>query len=180
MKTKSLTFAIVAFCFTIASMAQQKNVQNETTTTVTTVKDSDGEKKLVKSTTEEKSQDLKFQDPDSKALNKDLVATPTQVTATTTVTTPDGKTRLVDVDRSAEYTVNGKKYRVVLDNVGYSVVDGATMKRVGTLRNIGTNQYLYHMNGTTSYVSFDASGNLIMNTYDPKTDTITSHTYTKN
>ncbi|NMH26863.1 hypothetical protein [Flavobacterium silvaticum] len=178
MKTTSLT--IIAALLAFGVQAQQKNVQNASTTTVTTVKDSDGEKKLVKTTTEQQSQDLKFQDPDSKALNKDLAPTPTEVTATTTVTLPDGSTRLVDVDRSAVYDVGGKKVKVVLDNVGYSVIDVVSMKKVATLRNVGNNQYLYNSDGKTSYVSFDGSGNLVMHTYDPKSDKITTQTYTKN
>lgn len=178
MKTTSLT--IIAAFFAFGVQAQTQNTQNASTTTVTTVKDSDGERKMIKTTTEQQKQNLQFQNPDSKDLNKDLAPSPTQTTATTTVTLPDGTTRVVDVDRTASYDVNGKKYKVVLDNLGYSVIDNSSMKKVGTLRSVGNNQYLYNMNGTTSYVSFDGSGNLIMHTYDPKSDKITSQTYTKN
>ncbi|NUY79348.1 hypothetical protein HUK80_00455 [Flavobacterium sp. MAH-1] len=173
---KTTIFTIAAAFFAFAVQAQQ--VQKESTTTVTTVKDSDGEKKLVKTQTEQQVQKLEFQNPDSKALNKDLAPTPTQVTATTTVTAPDGTTRVVDVDRSAYYTWGGSKYQVKLDNVGYTLTNNG--KRSAVLRNVGPNNYIYSTNGKTSYASFDSNGNMVLSTYDPKTDKVTTETYTRN
>lgn len=174
---KTTIFTIAAAFFAIAVQAQQ--VQKESTTTVTTVKDSDGERKLVKTQEQTATQQLEFQNADSKALNKDLAATPTEVTSTTTVTAPDGTTRVVDVDRSAYYTWSGgSKYQVKLDNVGYSVMDGT--KRNGVLRNVGPNTYIYSSKGKTSHAYFDKSGNMVMSTYDPKTDKVTTETYTRN
>lgn len=176
---KKLILTATALVFGITTQAQtQQQVQKESTTTVTTVKDSDGEKKLVKTQTEQQVQNLEFQNPDSKALNKDLAATPTQVTATTTITAPDGSTRTVDVDRSAYYTSGGSKYQIKIDNVGYTVVnDGKTYAR---LRNVGPNNYIYTSSkGKTAYAHFDGGGNLVISTYDSKTDKITTETYTK-
>ncbi|RZK45799.1 MAG: hypothetical protein EOO94_03755 [Pedobacter sp.] len=176
MKTTLLT--ITAALFAIGINAQTKNVQSESTTTVRTVKDSDGERKLVKTTEQQQSQNLQFKDAESKELNKDLVASPTQVTTTTTVTAPDGTTRSVDVDRSAVYTLDGQQYKVVLDNVGYTVLNNN--KKYGVLRNTGTNSYIMSSGGKTSYGSFDANGNLTITTYDDKTDKTTTATYTRN
>lgn len=176
MKTSYLVIALALGAFSV--QAQQKNVQTETTTTVRTVKDSDGERKLIKSTTENQSQQLELKNADSKELNKDLVNTPTTVVKTTTVTAPDGTTRIVDVDRSANYNFDGKTYKVVLDNVGYTLIENG--KKSGVLRNMGTNTYIHSANGVTSYGSFDENGNLVLHTYDAKTDKTSVTTYTKN
>ncbi len=176
MKTTILTIAAAIFAF--SAQAQQKQVQKESTTTVTTVKDSDGERKLVKTNEQTATQNLEFQNPDSKALNKDLATTPTEVTSTTTVTLPDGTTRVVDVDRSAYYTSGGSKYQMKLDNVGYTMV--SDNKKSGVLRNVGTNSYIYSSKGKTSHAYFDKSGNMVISTYDPKSDKVTTETYTKN
>ncbi|MBD3581487.1 hypothetical protein [Flavobacterium selenitireducens] len=173
---RTTIFTIATAFFALAVQAQQ--VQKESTTTVTTVKDSDGERKLVKTQEQVATQQLQFQDGESKALNKDLASTPTQVMSTTTVTAPDGTTRVVDVDRSAFYTSGSNKYQVRLDNVGYSVMDGS--KRSAVLRNLGPNAYIYSAKGKTAHAYFDKNGNMVVSTYDPKTDKITTETYTKN
>ena len=108
-----------------------------------------------------------------------MKATPVQVTNTVTVTGPDGRTRTVDVDRSAYYSVGGAKYQVKVDNTGYTMVD-ATGKRAGLIRQLGNNVYIYRANNQTSYASFDANGNLVIQTYDDKTDTFSTTTYTRN
>lgn len=176
MKTTILTFASIIFGITAHAQTQQQ-VQKESTTTTTTVKDSEGEKKLVKTQTEQQVQNLEFQDANSKALNKDLATTPTQVTAITTITAPDGTKRTVDVDRSSYYTQGGSKYRVSVDNTGYTVMNNN--KKVGLLRNTGPNSYIYHAKNKTSVGYFDSNGNLVLHTYDDKTDKITTETFVK-
>lgn len=177
MKKTIITFAALVFGVALQAQTQQQ-VQKEQTTTVTTVKDSDGEKKLVKTQTEQQVQNLEFQDANSTALNKDLAPTPTQVVATTTITAPDGTTRTVDVDRSAYYTSGGSKYQVKIDNVGYTMMNDG--KTYGRLRNVGPNNYIYSgTKGKTSYAHFDSNGNLVLSTYDPKTDRITTETYVR-
>ncbi|RZJ72291.1 hypothetical protein [Flavobacterium sp.] len=175
MKTTILTITAAFFAF---SAQAQQQVQKESTTTVTTVKDSDGERKLVKTNEQTATQKLEFQNPDSKALNKDLATTPTEVTSTTTVTAPDGSTRVVDVDRSAYYSAGGSKYQMKLDNVGYTMV--TDNKKTGVLRNVGPNSYIYSTKGKTAHAYFDKSGNMVISTYDAKTDKVTTETYTKN
>ena len=108
-----------------------------------------------------------------------MKASPVQVVSTTTITGPDGKSRTVDVDRSAYYSIGGSKYQVKPDNTGYTMTD-ATGKRAGLLRQMGNNTYIYRANNNTSYASFDANGNLVVQTYDDKTDTFTTTIYSKN
>jgi hypothetical protein len=177
MKALILSFATVAFALNV--QAQNTNVTGISKTTVTTVKDSDGEKKVVTKENTTEKQNIEFQNANSNQLNKDMAASPVQVTSTTTVTGPDGRTRTVDVDRSAYYSVGGSKYQVKVDNTGYTMVD-ATGKRAALLRQMGNNAYIYRANNGTSYASFDANGNLVVQSYDEKTDTFTTTTYTRN
>ena len=176
---KALILGIALTAFTFSAQAQNKNVTDVSKTTVTTVKDSDGEKKLVKNENTQEVQNIEFQNAESNQLNKDMAASPVQVTSTTKITGPDGRTRTVDVDRSAYYSVGGAKYQVTVDNTGYTLMD-ASGKRAGLLRQLGNNSYIYRANNQTSYASFDANGNLVVQSYDDKTDTFTTTTYSKN
>lgn len=177
MKTLISGIAIAAFALNV--QAQNTNVTDISKTTVTTVKDSEGEKKLVKQENVQEKQNIEFQNAESNQLNKDMKASPVQVTATTTITGPDGKSRTVDVDRSAYYSIGGDKYQVKVDNTGYTMTDPKG-KRAGLLRQMGNNTYIYRANNQTSYASFDANGNLVVQSYDDKTDTFTTTTYTRN
>lgn len=172
---KTLYLSLLALSIGFSASAQNKQVQKESKTTVTTVKDSEGEKKLVRTTTSQEVQNLEFENADSNALNKDLKATPTQVTATTTITTPDGSTRLVDVDRSAYYTFGNRQYQVSVDRTGYTL--SQDNKPVGVLRNLSTNSYIYKTKDKTSVGYFDENGNLVLQTYDDKTDKITTEIF---
>ena len=165
--------------FVHAQESPNKNVQKESTTTVTTVRDSDGEKKVVKTATTSAVQNLEFENSDSNKLNKDLLPTPIEQRTTITITAPDGSTRVVDKDRSAKYTVNGQEYQVELDNVGYSIVQTSNRKKVGVLRHLGYNTYLVDVNGKHAYATFDEQGNLTVQRYDAKEDRIIQDTYTK-
>lgn len=176
---KALLFTIAALAFASGANAQNTNVTDISKTTVTTVKDSDGEKKIITKEDVKEKQNIEFQNAESGELNKDMKATPVQVTETVTVTGPDGKTRVVDVDRSAYYSIGGAKYKVSPDNTGYTMTDAAG-KRAGLLRQMGNNTYIYRTGDQTSYASFDNAGNLVIQTYDDKTDSFTKTIYTKN
>lgn len=176
---KALLFSVAALAFVTGATAQNTNVTDISKTTVTTVKDSDGEKKIITKEDVKEKQNIEFQNAESGELNKDMKATPVQVVETVTVTGPDGKTRVVDVDRSAYYSIGGAKYKVSPDNTGYTMTD-ATGKRAGLLRQMGNNTYIYRTGNQTSYASFDNSGNLVIQTYDDKTDSFTKTVYTKN
>lgn len=176
---KKLVLGIAAVLFTLGSQAQNTNVTGVTKTTVTTVKDSDGEKRLVKTQNVNQTQNVELEDADSNELNKDVKASPVQVTASTTITAPDGSSRVVDVDRSAYYSMGATKYQVAVDNVGYTLLD-EKQKRSGVLRPLSNNSYIYRNGNQTSVGYFDNNGNLVLQTYDEKTDTIKTETLTRN
>ncbi|MBF6609455.1 MAG: hypothetical protein ITG00_12115 [Flavobacterium sp.] len=172
---KSFAITVLAIMFSTGLVAQNKNVTETSKTTVTTVKDSDGEKKVVRTQNTEQQQNIEFQNAESNALNKDVKATPVQVTSTTQITTPDGTTRTVDVDRSAYYTLGDHKYQVRVDNKGYTMMNDN--RKAGVLRQLSPNSYIYQTKDRTSVGYFDEEGNLVLQTYDDKKDDIIVEIY---
>jgi hypothetical protein len=173
---KIIVLGMAAFLFSFNIQAQNKNVKTEVKTNITTIKDSQGENKIVKTKEVEEIQNLELNDADSNILNKDLKESPVEVIATTKITA-NGVTKIIDVDRSAYYELDGKKYQVSTDKNGYSVFlpDG---KKSAILRRTSNNNYIYTAGNTTSFGHFNSVGNMILETYDAKTDTITITTYT--
>jgi hypothetical protein len=117
---KTIILGMIAFLFTLTIQAQNKNVKSEVKTTVTTIKDSKGEKKLIKTQEVKEVQKIELKDADSNELNKEIKNTPVQVTAITEVTA-NGVSNIVDIDRSAYYNLNGQKYQVSLVETGYNM-----------------------------------------------------------
>lgn len=177
---KTLIIGIAAGLFCINASAQNTNVTEVSKTTVITTKDSDGVKKAVVKQNTQEVQNIELQNAESKELNKDLKASPVQVISTTEVTGTDGMTRTIDVDRSAYYSVGGAKYRVAVDNTGYSVMEPTSGKKTAILRRTSNNNYIYRTADKTSFGYFDKNGNLVLETYDDKTDKITVETYIRN
>lgn len=159
--------------------AQNTNVTDVSTKTVTTIKDSEGEKKLVKSQNTKEVQNVEFHNADSPQLNKDVKPSEVQVMSTTTVTGPDGKIRTVDVDRSAYYSLGGNSMRLSMDPSGYTVTN-KTGKREALMRRAGNNSYIYRTKDRTSIGYFDKDGNFVLESYDDKTDKVTTEVYTRN
>ncbi len=176
---KTIMLSALALIATASLQAQNKNVTEVKKTTVTTVKDSEGEKKFQKTQDVKEVQNIEFQNAESNALNKEMKSTPVQVTSTTSVTNPDGTTRTVDMDRSAYYTSDGKRFQLTLDPAGY-VISTDGNKKLGILRATSTNSYIYRGNDQTSIGYFDTNGNLVVETYDDKTDKVRVQTYTRN
>jgi hypothetical protein len=172
---KTIFLGMAAFLFSINIQAQNKNVKSEVKTTVTTVKDSEGEKKLIKTQEVKEVQNIELKDADSNVLNKEMKETPVQVTATTEVTA-NGVTRVIDVDRSAYYNLNGSKYQVAVDKTGYTMFT-PTGKKTAVLRKTSNNNYIYKTKNETSFGYFDANGNLVLESYNDKTDKVTVTTY---
>jgi hypothetical protein len=172
---KIIVLGMAAFLFSVNIQAQNKNVKTEVKTNITTIKDSQGEKKLVETKEIQEVQNLELNDANSNVLNKDIKESPVEVTATTKVTA-DGVTKVIDVDRSAYYELDGTKYQVSTDKKGYSVFmpDG---KKAAILRKTSNNNYIYKSGNKTSFGHFNSDGNMILETYDDKTDTITITTY---
>lgn len=174
MKTTLITMACLLF--TIVSLSQNKNVKEETKTTTTTVKSSDGEKKYVKKETVKEVQNIKLNPPTSGTKNIDIQPSEVDVISTTKVTNPDGTTRTVDVDRTSVYSSNGETYKLASDASGYRLTDDKG--RQALLRRTTTNSYIYRSDGKTAISYFDTNGDLIVEVYDDKSDTITVEKYT--
>jgi hypothetical protein len=172
---KIILLGIAAFLFTINTEAQKKNVKSEVTTNITTVKNSDGKKEVIRTKEIEEVQRIELKDADSKVLNKEIKESPVEVTATTRIT-ENGVTKVIVVDRSAYYNLDGVKYQVASDKSGYAMFapDG---ERAAILRRTSNNNYIYKAKDKTSYGYFTADGNLVLENYDEATDTVTITTY---
>ena len=165
---KTIVIAVFTFLFTVTIQSQNQNKKVETITTTTTVKDNKGERKVVKKEELKEVQDIQLKEVPEGTLNTDIQPTPTQVTATTKVNI-NGEERIVDVDRSAYYSYNGEKYQVLADKSGYTV---STPNSISLLRKTANNTYIYKNKDKFAIGHFDANGNLVLETYDEKTDTI--------
>lgn len=173
MKTTLITMTFLLF--SIVSQSQNKNVKEETKTTVTTVKTSDGEKKYVKKENVKEVQNIELKEPQANTLNIDTKESPVAVTTTTKITNPDGSTRTVDIDRSSYYESNGNKYKVNLDASGYTMTLGDS--KPALLRKTTTNSYIYRLKDKIAIGYFDTDGNLILETYNDKSDKVTTEKY---
>ncbi len=173
MKTAIITMA--CFLFSIVGHSQNKNVKEETKTTTTTVKSSDGEKKYVKKETVKEVQDIELKEAQAGTKNIDTKPSVVQVTSTTRVTNPDGTTRTVDVDRSSVYSLNGETYKLASDPSGYTMTSTSGVPAV--LRRTTTNSYIYRSAGKTAISYFDTNGDLVVETYDDKSNTVTVEKY---
>ena len=172
---KTIALGMFAFLLSTGMQAQNQNKKTETVTTITTVKDDKGEHKLVKKEKIQEVQDIKLKDVPQGTLNTDIQPSATQVTATTKVSV-DGQDRYIDVDHSAYYSYNGEKYQVALDKVGYSMTTSNNSKP-NYLRRTSNNNFIYRNNDKFSIGHFDANGNLVLETYDEKSDKINVEVY---
>lgn len=172
---KTIIIGAIALLFSVNIHSQNKNVKSEVKTTVTTIKDSKGEKQLVKTQEIKETQNIELQDADSNVLNKEIKETPVQVTAITAITA-NGVTNIVDVDRSAYYNHNGQKYQVALVETGYNMYL-PNKEKAAVLRKTSNNNYIYSTKNKTSFGYFDANGNLVLESYDDKTDKVIVETF---
>lgn len=166
---KTTILGMFAFLFSLSIQAQNQNKKTETVITTTTVKDDSGERKLVKKEEIKEVQNIELKDVPPGTLNTDIQATPTQATVTTKVSV-DGDEKIVDVDHSAYYSYNGEKYHVLADRSGYTV---NSPNAISLLRRTSNNNYIYKNKNKFSVGHFDANGNLVLETYDEKTDKVT-------
>lgn len=173
---KTTILGLASFLFFIQTHAQNQNVKSEVKTTTTTIKDSEGEKTSIKKQDIQEVQNIELKDAESNALNKEVKETPVQIISTTKVTNPDGSTRTVDIDRSSYYLSNNKKYKVNLDASGYKIIS-VDNGNTAILRKTSTNSYIYRAKRKTSIGYFDTEGNLILETYDDKSDKVSIQKY---
>jgi hypothetical protein len=172
---KTILLGISVLLCSFHSNAQNKNVQETTKTTVTTVKASDGEKTFVKNENVKEVQNIELNEAMPNTLNIDMKASPVSVTTTTQITNPDGSTRTVDIDRSSYYSSNGTQYKLALDASGYTMSSGNS--KPALLRKTSTNSYIFRAKNKTAIGYFDTQGNLVLETYDDKSDRVTVETY---
>ena len=168
---KTIILGMFAFLFSLNSHAQNQNTSTVTKTTTTTVKDNTGEHKIVKKEETKELQNIELKEVPPNTLNTEMKNTPVQVTSTTKVSV-DGEEKTIDVDRSAYYMYNGEKYQVALDKSGYTVTNPNSTK-ASFLRRTSNNNYIFKSNDKFSIGHFDANGNLVLETYDEKTDKVT-------
>lgn len=165
-------------CFLLAASAltaQNTNTKVVTKTVTQSKKDSDGIKKMSKSEVTKEVQKVKLGSEKEGTINVPIIDSAVEVTKITTVTNPDGSTRTVDVDRSAYYESNGTKFKLDLDQQGYSIFNGS--EKYGILRKTSINSYIYNVKDKTSIAYFDINGNLIVETYDPNLNQMVSEKY---
>lgn len=168
---KTITLGIFALLLSMNSQAQNQNVKTEVKTTITTVKDSDGQKQIVKTEEVKEVQNIELKDAQPNTLNIEMKDSPVKVTSTTKVNA-NGVSRIIDVDRSAYYMLNGQKYQVATNGNGYTMTI-PNKRKTATLRRTSNNNYIYRNRSKVSFGYFDENGNLILETYDQRTDKIT-------
>ncbi|MGH2664818.1 hypothetical protein [Flavobacterium sp.] len=172
----------LSFAITIVSTAfvnaQNTNVQSEVTTTVRTVKDSEGEKKTVKNEVSKEVQNVQLGEEKPNTKNIEMKDSPVAISKSTEVINPDGSTRTVNVDRSATYESNSQKIQLILDAAGYKLVDLNT-KKTSLLRKTSTNSYFFITKSKTAIAYFDTNNNLILEYYDVASDSVKIETYMK-
>lgn len=172
---KTIILGSTALLFSLGIQAQNQNKKTETITTTTTVKDNTGTRKVVKQEEIKQVQDIELNEVPAGTKDTNIKPSPVKVTETTKVIV-DGETKVVDVDHSAFYSANGEKFQVAADRSGYTVTSANT-KKISLLRRTSNNNYIYRNNDKFSVGHFDANGNLVLETYDEKTDTITTEIY---
>ena len=175
---KNIMTIAFALLLSAGMQAQNTNVTNVTKKTITTVKDSDGTKQVVKEQNISARQKIELENADSKALNKNLKDSPVEMVSTTTITNPDGTTRTVSMDRSSAYQYEGVNYMLALDPSGYIVTDAQNMK-IGILRATTTNSFIFKGKNSVSVGYFDVDGNLVLDTYDDVSDKVTTRTFVR-
>jgi hypothetical protein len=167
---KTIILGTFALLLSVSMQGQNQNKKSETIIKTTTVKDNKGEHKVVKKEVTNEVQNIELKDVPAGTLNTDVQPTPTQATTTTSVSV-DGQERIVDVDHSAYYSNNGEKYQVLADNSGYKVTNN--ISGISLLRRTSNNNYIYRNKDKFAVGHFDKNGNLVLETYDEKSDKVT-------
>lgn len=175
---KNIIYMACLLILPLCLQAQNKNVTEVTKKTVKTIKDSEGERKVVKEQQIQQKQNIELENADSKSLNKDMKQTPVETISTTTITNPDGTTRTVAIDRSSAYQYESDNYILSLDPSGYIVTD-ANNAKIGLLRATSNNSYIFRGKNSTSIGYFDTNGNLVLETYDDQSDRVTTRVFTR-
>lgn len=172
---KAIPMTIALFIIPFIMHSQNENVLKTVEVKTTTIKDSEGEKKIVKTVETKEVQKVALGEEKANTLNIPLVDSPVTVETKTKVSV-DGVVQSIDVDRSAIYTLEGKEYKVALGKTGYTISNPKS-KDVAYLKRTSNNNYIYKTKNKTAVGYFDANGNLILETYDEKTDQVILEKY---
>ena len=123
-------------------------------------------------------EDLAFEsnNPNSSSLNKDVKPSPVNVTTTKEVSV-DGQSQSVNIDHSSYYELEGTKYEIKSDSKGYLLLNRNNNSTSGLLRKTSNNSYIYTNKNKVSVGYFNSNGNLILETYDAKTDSMILEEY---
>jgi hypothetical protein len=155
--------------------SQNTNMKSEVKTVTTTIKDSKGEKVIVKSQESNEVQKIALENEKPNTLNIPIKESPVSVTTKTKITV-DGITKTIDVNHSAYYSMGGMKYQIVSDNTGYEMMNSNNLSS-GVLRKTSNNNYIFKNKNSFSVGYFDGEGNLILETYNEKEDSIIQEKY---
>jgi len=174
---RTTILGMLAVVFTLNIQAQNKNVQTEVKTTVTTVKDSQGEKKLVKSevTREEQKVGVEVEKEKAETKNIPMANNPVEVTKATAINN-GGETKVVDVERKTYYINNGKRYELTSDEGGY-IMKMPEGRYNAVLRKTSNNNYIYYNKNKYAIGYFDSEGNFVLETYNTKSDKVSVEKY---
>jgi hypothetical protein len=166
---------IIALIFSLNVQTQNVNIKETTQTTVTTVKNSQGDKKYTKKENVREVENIELKQAKPHTINVEMKDSPTRSTTTTNITNSDGTNASFNVKQSSYYMINGNKYTLNQDGSGYVLTSGNM--RSALLRKTSTGSYVFVSKTKTAIGHFDVNGNLIIETYDNKSDKIITETY---
>ncbi|CAM3942882.1 MULTISPECIES: hypothetical protein [Flavobacterium] len=174
---KSLILTALLSFSTLNIVAQNKNVKKETKTVTKTIKDSKGEQEIVKTIETKETQNVELALSEQKGKNIPIKEEAKVDVTKTTKIKIDGETKFIDIDQSAYYNLNGRKYQIIQKGNGYSMMNSANSE-TGVLRKTSNNNYIFRSKDKVSFGYLDNEGNLILETFDYKNDQITMEKFT--
>mgnify|MGYP006146325033 FL=1 len=155
-----LSIGILLLAFTL-SHAQNKNTKDESKTNDTEINKNKGKNnKEEKVPQVDNGKDLKS--------NRDVKNNPS-INNESSNNSQNSKAKNKDKDRSANYLMKGKKYKIIAEPRGYAVVSEKN-KNYARIRQTSNNTYIFTRKNKTSYGHFDENDHLILETYDHKKD----------
>ena len=163
MKKIALIFALAAF--TTGFAQKNLNTQKETVVTKTEVKDNKGTTESTKAVSIKKNQEINLANSDSKKTNQNIVMTP------------------VKVNTDVVYAYEGNRFQFLnqKDKDGYrlmNVKDNETREEYAVIKPTSQNgYYIYSQKGKSSFGYFNEDGNFVVESYDPKTDSVVNQIY---
>lgn len=163
MKKILLIFALAAF--TTGFAQENVNKKKETVVTKTAVKDNKGTEVSSKAVSISEKQKIELSASDANKTNQDVVMSPVKVNS----------------DVTYNYEGNRFKFLNQKDKDGYrlmTVKDNATQEEYAVIKPTSQNgYYIYSQSGKSSFGYFNEEGNFVVESYDPKTDTVVSQIY---